>query len=57
MRIVSNDKLKNNTKCYLGPDSNGNFLKVAVLDIYCKKKVSHSYKGQYCKVSIKSLKK
>ena len=57
MGIVSNGKLKNNTKYYLYPDSNGNFLKVAVLDIYCKKKVNHSYKGQYCKVIIKSLKK
>ena len=57
MGIVSNGKLKNNTKYYLGPDSNGNFLKVAVSDIYCKKKVSHSYKEQYYKVSIKSLKK
>ena len=57
MGIVSNSKLKNNTKYYLGPDSNGNFLKVTVSDIYCNKKVKYSYKGQYCKVSIKSLKK
>ena len=40
MGIVSNGKLKNNTKYYLYPDSNGNFLKVAVLDIYCKKKLA-----------------
>jgi len=54
--IVSSGKLRSNSKCYLGPDSNGNFKLVEVCDIFCKKvAVSYSYKGQYCSVCIKSL--
>ena len=54
--IVSSGKLRSNSKCYLGPDSNGNFKMVEVCDIFCKKvAVSYSYKGQYCSVCIKSL--
>ena len=54
--IVSSGKLRTHSKCYLGPDTNGNFKIVEVCDIYCKKvAVSYSYKGQYCSVCIKSL--
>ena len=54
--IVSSGKLRTNSKCYLGPDSNGNFKIVEVCNIFCKKvAVSYSYKGQYCSVCIKSL--
>ena len=54
--IVSSGKLCSNSKCYLGPDSNGNFKIIEVCNIFCKKvAVSYSYKGQYCSVSIKSL--
>ena len=54
--IVSSGKLKSNSKCYLGPDSNGNFKIVEVCDIFCKNvAVSYSFKGQYCSVCIKSL--
>ena len=54
--IVSSGKLRTNSKCYLGPDYNGNFKIVEVCDIYCKKvPVSYSFKGQYCSVCIKSL--
>ena len=54
--IVSSGKLRSNSKCYLGPDSNGNFKIVEVCNIFCKKvAVSYSYKGQYCSVCIKSL--
>ena len=54
--IVSSGKLRTHSKCYLGPDANGNFKMVEVCDILCKKvAVSYSYKGQYCSVCIKSL--
>ena len=54
--IVSSGKLRSNSKCYLGPDLNGNFKMVEVCDIHCKKvAVSYSFKGQYCSVCIKSL--
>ena len=54
--IVSSGKLHINSKCFLGPDSSGNFKIVEVCDIHCKKvDVSYSYKGQYCSVCIKSI--
>ena len=54
--IVSSGKLRTNSKCFLGPDISGNFIKVEVCDIHCKKvSVSYSLKGQYCSVCIKSL--
>jgi GTPase len=54
--IVSSGKLRIKSKCFLGPDINGNFKMVEVCDIHCKKiSVSYSYKGQYCSVCIKSL--
>ena len=54
--IVSSGKLRTNSKCFLGPDISGNFIKVEVCDIHCKKvSVSYSFKGQYCSVFIKSL--
>jgi len=54
--IVSSGKLRTNSKCFLGPDISGNFIKVEVCDIHCKKvSVSYSFKGQYCSVCIKSL--
>ena len=54
--IVSNGKLKINSKYFLGPDSMGNFKMVEVTDIHCKSiDVSYAYKGQYCSACIKSL--
>ena len=54
--IVSSGKLRIKSKCFLGPDINGNFKTVEVCDIHCKKvSVAYSYKGQYCSVSIKSI--
>ena len=54
--IVSSGKLRIKSKCFLGPDINGNFKLVEVCDIHCKKvNVAYSYKGQYCSVSVKSL--
>ena len=54
--IVSSGKLRTNSKCFLGPDISGNFIKVELCDIHCKKvSVSYSFKGQYCSVCIKSL--
>ena len=54
--IVSSGKLRIKSKCFLGPDINGNFKLVEVCDIHCKKvNVPYSYKGQYCSVSIKSI--
>ena len=54
--IVSSGKLRIKSKCYLGPDSNGNFKLIEICDIHCKKvNVTYSYKGQYCSVCIKSL--
>ena len=54
--IVSSGKLRTNSKYFLGPDLNGNFINVEVCDIHCKKvSVSYSFKGQYCSVCIKSL--
>ena len=54
--IVSNGKLKINSKYFLGPDSTGNFKMVEVTDIHCKSiNVSYAYKGQYCSACIKSL--
>ena len=54
--IVSSGKLRTNSKYFLGPDLNGNFIKVEVCVIHCKKvSVSYSFKGQYCSVCIKSL--
>ena len=54
--IVSNGKLKKNSKYFLGPDSMGNFKMVEVTDIHCKSiDVSYAYKGQYCSACIKSL--
>jgi GTPase len=54
--IVSSGKLHINSKCFLGPDSSGNFKIVEVCDIHCKKvNVNYSYKGQYCSVCIKSV--
>ena len=54
--IVSSGKLRIKSKCFLGPDINGNFKIVEVCDIHCKKvNVPYSYKGQYCSVSIKSI--
>ena len=54
--IVSSGKIRNKSKCFLGPDINGDFKMVEVCDIHCKKvNVSESYKGQYCSVCIKSI--
>ena len=54
--IVSSGKLRIKSKCFLGPDINGNFKMVEVCDIHCKKvNVPYSYKGQYCSVCIKSI--
>ena len=54
--IVSSGKLRIKSKCFLGPDINGNFKMVEICDIHCKKvNVAYSYKGQYCSVSIKSI--
>jgi GTPase len=54
--IVSSGKLHINSKCFLGPDSSGNFKIVEVCDIHCKKvNVNYSFKGQYCSVCIKSV--
>ena len=54
--IVSSGKLRTNSKCFLGPDISGNFIKIEICDIHCKKvSVSYSFKGQYCSVCIKSL--
>ena len=54
--IVSSGKLRIKSKCFLGPDINGNFKIVEVCDIHCKKvKMPYSFKGQYCSVSIKSI--
>ena len=54
--IVSSGKLRIKSKCFLGPDINGNFKIVEVCDIHCKKvNVPYSFKGQYCSVSIKSI--
>ena len=54
--IVSSGKLTIKSKCFLGPDINGNFKLVEVCDIHCKKvAVTYSYKGQYCSVCIKSI--
>ena len=54
--IVSNGKLRINSKYFLGPDAMGNFKMVEVTDIHCKTvDVSYAYKGQYCSACIKSL--
>ena len=54
--IVSSGKLRIKSKCFLGPDINGNFKMVEICNIHCKKvNVAYSYKGQYCSVSIKSI--
>ena len=54
--IISSGKLRIKSKCFLGPDFNGNFKMVEVCDIHCKKvNVAYSYKGQYCSVCIKSI--
>ena len=54
--IVLSGKLRIKSKCFLGPDINGNFKLVEVCDIHCKKvNVAYSFKGQYCSVCVKSI--
>lgn len=53
--IVSKGKIKRDSKCFLGPDNEGNFCVVEIVDIHCKKiEVAYTYKGQYCSIWIKS---
>jgi GTPase len=53
--IVSKGKVKAKTKCYLGPDQEGNFKIVEIENIHCKKiDVKYTYKGQYCSIVIKN---
>ena len=53
--IVSKGKVKSKTKCYLGPDQEGNFKIVEIDNIHCKKiDVAYTYKGQYCSIVIKN---
>ena len=54
--MVTKGKLKNKSKYFLGPDSNGDYKLVEVTDIFSKKiEVPYSIKGQYCSVHVKSL--
>ncbi len=53
--IVNKGRLVSQTKCYLGPDSEGKFKIVEIVNIHCKKiAVKNAYKGQYCSIYIKS---
>lgn len=53
--IVSKGKIKRHSKCFLGPDNDGNFSVVEIVDIHCKKiDVAYTYKGQYCSICIKN---
>ena len=53
--IVSKGKVKSKTKCYLGPDQEGNFKIIEIDNIHCKKiDVAYTYKGQYCSIEIKN---
>ena len=54
--IVSKGKVKAGSKCFLGPDQEGNFRVVEIVNIHCKKiDVAYSNKGQYCSIMIKGL--
>jgi GTPase len=53
--IVNKGKVVSDTKCYLGPDNDGKFKIVEIVNIHCKKiPVKYSYKGQYCSIYIKN---
>lgn len=53
--IVNKGKLMSGTKCYLGPDLEGRFKIIEVVNIHCKKiPVKYVYKGQYCSLYIQS---
>jgi GTPase len=53
--IVNKGKLVSGTNCYLGPDNEGRFKIVEVVNIHCKKiPVNYVYRGQYCSLLIKS---
>jgi GTPase len=53
--IVNKGKLISGTNCYLGPDNEGRFKIVEVVNIHCKKiPVNYVYRGQYCSLLIKS---
>jgi GTPase len=53
--IVNKGKLISGNKCYIGPDIDGQFQIVEILNIQCKKiPVKIVYKGQYCSISLKS---
>lgn len=54
--IVSKGKVKAGSKCFLGPDQEGNFRVVEIVNIHCKKiDVAYTNKGQYCSICIKGL--
>ncbi|MCQ2819348.1 MAG: hypothetical protein MJ252_18960 [archaeon] len=53
--IVSKGKLKVDTQCFLGPDNEGHFNIVTIVNIHCKKiSVTYANKGQYCTILIKA---
>ncbi len=42
-------------KCFLGPDNEGRFKIVEIVNIHCKKiPVKYVYKGQYCSIYLQS---
>ena len=52
---MNKGKLISGNKCYLGPDMDGQFKIVEIVNIHCKKiPVKYVYKGQYCSIYIKS---
>lgn len=54
--IVSKGKVKAGSQCFLGPDQEGNFRVVEIVNIHCKKiDVAYTNKGQYCSICIKGL--
>lgn len=53
--IVNKGKLMSGAKCYLGPDNEGRYKIVDIVNIHCKKiPVKYVYRGQYCSIYIKS---
>ena len=54
--MVTRGKLKAKSKYFLGPDSEGDYKLVEVIDIHSKKiDVPYSKKGQYCSVMVKGF--
>ena len=54
--MVTRGKIKVQSKYFLGPDSEGDYKLVQVMDIYSKNiEVPYSFKGQYCSVAVQGL--